>query len=120
MGWRAAPRPHATARVASTGASLTGRPRAPPGTRMPKSKHRRKGQQRKRAYQQAPPPKNPTPSAPWVPIAGVALLLAGVAVILLGYLVDVTASWPPFGQNWGLVAGFALLITGFVFLTRWR
>jgi hypothetical protein len=87
---------------------------------MPKSKHRRKGTVRKRAYQKAPPPKNPTPSAPWVPATGVGLLVGGVAVVLVGYLVDFTARWPLFGQNWGLVLGFLLIIVGFVFLTRWR
>jgi hypothetical protein len=87
---------------------------------MPKSKHRRKGRQRPRAHQTAPPAKNPTPSAPWVPALGVGLLIAGVAVILLGYLLLSEVSWPIFGPNWGLVAGFALLIAGFVVLTRWR
>lgn len=87
---------------------------------MPQSKHRRKGQQRPRAHQTAPPAKNPTPSAPWVPALGVGLLLAGVAVILLGYLLLQDVNWPLFGPNWGLVAGFALLIAGFVVLTRWR
>lgn len=87
---------------------------------MPESKHRRKGRQRPRAHQTAPPPKNPTPSAPWVPALGVGLLIAGVAVILLGYLLLSGVNWPIFGANWGLVAGFALLIAGFVVLTRWR
>ena len=89
---------------------------------MPQSKHRRKGKVRPRAYQTTPPARNPTPSPSWVPATGVALLLAGVAVILLGYLVlsDVTGGWPIFGPNWGLVAGFTLMIGGFVLLTRWR
>lgn len=87
---------------------------------MPESKHRRKGRQRPRAHQTAPPPKNPMPSAPWVPALGVGLLIAGVAVILLGYLLLSEVNWPIFGANWGLVAGFVLLIGGFVVLTRWR
>lgn len=87
---------------------------------MPESKHRRKGRQRPRAHQTAPPAKNPTPSAPWVPALGVGLLIAGVAVILLGYLLLSEVNWPIFGPNWGLVAGFVLLIAGFVVLTRWR
>jgi hypothetical protein len=87
---------------------------------MPESKHRRKGRQRPRAHQTAPPPKNPTPSPPWVPALGVGLLIAGVAVILLGYLLLSGVSWPIFGANWGLVVGFVLLIAGFVVLTRWR
>jgi len=91
---------------------------------MPQSKHRRKGRVRKRAYQTAPPAKNPAPSPPWVPVAGVALLIAGVAVILLSYLPVVgerfMTGWPWLGQNWGLVGGFVLLAVGFGFLTRWR
>lgn len=90
---------------------------------MPQSKHRRKGRNRPRAHQTAPPAKNPTPSPPWVPRVGVALLVAGVAVILLAYLPalqNVLASIPPLGGNWGLVVGFVLLITGFLFLIRWR
>ncbi|HSK22205.1 MAG TPA: cell division protein CrgA [Egicoccus sp.] len=90
---------------------------------MPQSKHRRKGRNRPRAYQTAPPARNPTPSPPWVPRVGVALLVAGVAVILLSYLPEVS-EWigtiPPFGGNWGLVVGFVLLLTGFGFLIRWR
>ncbi|WP_052664929.1 cell division protein CrgA [Nitriliruptor alkaliphilus] len=89
---------------------------------MPQSKHRRKGKQRPRAYQTAPPPKNPVPSAPWVPALGVGLLIGGVAIILAGYLLldEVARNWPIFGANWGLVGGFAVLIAGFVVLTRWR
>lgn len=90
---------------------------------MPQSKHRRKGRNRPRAYQTAPPAKNPTPSPPWVPKVGVALLVVGVLVILLGYL-PVVQNWlatlAPFFGNWGLVVGFVLLLTGFGFLIRWQ
>jgi hypothetical protein len=90
---------------------------------MPKSKHRRHGKVRKREFQTHAPERNPEPSAPWVPTAGVALLLAGLVVIILGYLPaiqNVTRSWPVLGANWSLVGGFTLLIAGFAFLTRWR
>jgi hypothetical protein len=53
----------------------------------------------------------------------VTLLVAGVAVILVGNLPPVTAilrTWPWFGGNWNLIGGFALLMVGFGFLTRWR
>jgi hypothetical protein len=90
---------------------------------MPKSKHRRKGKARPRAYQTSPPAKNPDPSAPWVPIASTVLLVAGVLVILIGYLPDVSdrlAALPLLGSNWALVVGFVMLSIGFLFLTRWR
>jgi hypothetical protein len=90
---------------------------------MPQSKHRRKGRARPRAYQTSPPPKNPTPSPPWVPVASTALLVGGVLVILIGYLPPVSerlAFLPWIGSNWALVLGFLLLSVGFVLLTRWR
>jgi hypothetical protein len=90
---------------------------------MPQSKHRRKGRNRPRAYQTAPPAKNPRPSAPWVPIVATALLVLGVVVILVSYLPGVQnllASAPPLYGNWGLVGGFVLLLVGFGFLSKWR
>lgn len=90
---------------------------------MPKSKHRRKGRSRPRAYETAPPPKNPEPSPTWVPATGAGLLVGGVLVILLGYLPpinDVISTWPGLGGNWGLVVGFIMLAGGFGFLTRWQ
>lgn len=90
---------------------------------MPQSRHRRKGRTRPRAYQTSPPARNPDPSPPWVPATGAGLLIAGVAVILIGYLPGVsqfTSGWPLLGSNWGLVVGFVFLIVGFGLLTRWR
>ncbi len=90
---------------------------------MPQSKHRRKGKTRPRAHQTAPPPRNPTPSSPWVPRVGVGLLVLGVVVILVGYLPPVgeaLALVPALGSNTGLVVGFVLLGIGFGLLTRWR
>ena len=90
---------------------------------MPESKHRRGGTNRPRARHTHPPEKKPAPSPAWIPRAGVALLLAGVVVILLGYappVAEAMRSWPPFGSNWSLVVGFVLLAAGLGFLTRWR
>lgn len=90
---------------------------------MPKSKHRRGGKARPRAHQTSPPPTNPPASAPWIGPTAVGLLLAGLVVIVLGYLPpvqQVAGSWPPFGTNNGLVFGFAFIIGGFLLLTRWR
>jgi hypothetical protein len=90
---------------------------------MPKSKHRRKGKTRPRAYQTAPPPRNPDPSPAVVGILGIGLPVAGIAVILLGYLPWISermAGVPPLGANNGLVLGFLMMIVGFVFLTRLR
>jgi hypothetical protein len=51
------------------------------------------------------------------------LLVAGILIILLGYLpavqsVSTTWIWP--GSNWGLLVGFVLLSAGLGVLTRWR
>lgn len=89
---------------------------------MPESTHRRKGKTRKRAYQERPPERNPEPSPAWVPITAVALLVGGLLVIVVNYVIggSVTASWPVFGANWGLVVGFVLLLGGFMTLTKWQ
>lgn len=89
---------------------------------MPKSTHRRKGENRPRASATAPPARNPQPSPTWVPIVAVALLVLGLIVIIAGYvgLGTVTASWPLFGSNWGLIVGFVLLLGGFMTLTKWQ
>lgn len=90
---------------------------------MPKSKHRRKGKARPRAYQTTPPVKNPDPAPSWIPATGVGLLVGGVVIIILGYLpavADAVATWPPLGPNNFLILGFLVMIAGFVVLTRWR
>ena len=91
---------------------------------MPESKHRRKNKSRKRKHQKRPV-KNPEPSPPWVPRLGVGLLLAGVLLILLGYVPAIRqasfiAGLPLLGANWSLVGGFLLLKGGFGVLTQWR
>lgn len=88
---------------------------------MPKSKHRRKGRARPRAYETKPPEHKPAPSPPWLAPTAAGLLVGGVVVILVGQtLGGFMRGWPLLGQNWGLVAGFMLLITGFLLLIRWR
>ncbi|MFP4636357.1 MAG: cell division protein CrgA [Nitriliruptoraceae bacterium] len=90
---------------------------------MPKSKHRRSGRKRPRRYETVEPERKPPPSPRWVPVTGASLLVAGVLIILLGYLPAFSAlmrSWPLFGSNWGLIGGFAVIVAGFGFLTRWR
>jgi hypothetical protein len=53
---------------------------------MPKSKHRRHGKTRPRAFETHAPERKPDPSPPWVPRVGAGLLVLGLLVILLGYL----------------------------------
>ena len=90
---------------------------------MPESKHRRKKKNRPRERHVTPPPAARKPSPDWVPRLGVGLLLAGVLVIILGYIPAVTralSGLPGLGANWTLVAGFVVLIAGFAVLTRWE
>lgn len=89
---------------------------------MPESKHRRGGKARPREHQTHAPVKNPPPSPRWVPVTGTALLLAGLLVVLVGYLDPVrdALSGFPLGSNFSLVFGFILMAVGFGFLARWR
>ncbi len=81
---------------------------------MPESKHRRKGKTRPRPRQVEPQKVNPKPSPRWVPVAGITLILLGVAVVIVNYI-------PGFlERNWVLIIGFALMAGGFGFLMRWR
>ena len=75
---------------------------------MPKSRS-------KRSTYIPPKPAKPKPSPRWVPWAGLALILLGVAVILLTYLVP---GFP--GGNINLVVGFVLMAGGLLTLSQWR
>ncbi|HEX9767253.1 MAG TPA: cell division protein CrgA [Nitriliruptorales bacterium] len=90
---------------------------------MPQSKHRRKGKQRPRPKRVEPQKVNPPPSPPWVGPVGGTALVAGVVVIIIGYLEPVsnfTNDWPLLGPNTLLVLGFLILVGGFLTLIRWR
>ncbi len=54
----------------------------------------------------------------WVPVM-VALLLLGLAYLVVSYLSSFAY---PIGQlgYWNLVIGFGILMTGFIMTTRWR
>jgi hypothetical protein len=81
---------------------------------MPKSKHRRKGHSRPRQRNVVGPPVKPPPSPTWVPATGVALIVLGVAVVILNYVPGLIE------RNWVLFAGFGLMAAGFGFLMRYR
>ena len=73
----------------------------------------------KRVRYQPPPRKKPKPSPRWFGFVIIALMLLGVAVIVLNYL-----GLMPFTQgqtaNWPLFAGLGLIALGFLLATRWR
>lgn len=75
---------------------------------MPKSKS-------KRSTYVPPKPPKPKPSPRWVPITGLALILAGGLLLVLLYLVPTLSV-----GNLGLVVGFVAMAAGLITLSRWR
>ena len=65
-----------------------------------------------------PIPKNVRRSPPWYGPLVLALLIVGVAAIVVNYLAHI-----PFvahGSAWGLVAGLVMIFAGFLLATRYR
>jgi hypothetical protein len=65
-----------------------------------------------------PIPKSVRRSPPWYGALVLALLIVGVAVIVVNYLAHI-----PFVAHcsaWGLVAGLVMIFAGFLFATRYR
>lgn len=79
---------------------------------MPKSKSKR------RRYQ-PPPKKNPKPSPRWLGITILAILLAGVGVIVVNYL-GVEQILPGAPRNLYLWTGLGAIALGFGLATQWR
>jgi hypothetical protein len=66
----------------------------------------------------APIPKSVRRSPPWYGALVLALLVVGVAIIVVNYLAHL-----PFvshGAPWGLVVGLVLIFAGFLLATRYR
>ncbi len=82
---------------------------------MPESRIRRK-----RAYT-APPAKSggPKVSPPWFVPVMLAMFIIGLAWIVVFYISRTEYPVPGWG-NWNLVAGFGVVLVGFVMTTRWR
>ena len=89
---------------------------------MPKSKVRKKT-----VY--TPPPnvlpsaatqaKRKGPSPTWYPVVMVALMLLGLAYIVVNYLAPDLAGLRTLG-NWNFAVGFGLMVGGLVMAVRWR
>jgi Cell division protein CrgA len=65
-----------------------------------------------------PVPKSVRRSPPWYGALVLALLLVGVAIIVVNYLAHIP--WVAHGSPWGLVAGLVLIFAGFLMATRYR
>jgi hypothetical protein len=76
---------------------------------------------RKKADYTPPPkkPSGPTQSPPWFAPVMVALMVIGLAYIVVFY---VTQSEYPLGAigPWNVVVGFGFIMAGFMMSTRWR
>lgn len=81
---------------------------------MPESKSRKKA-----AYTPPPPPAGPKQSATWWAPTMVALMVAGLAWVVVSYLSDYRYPIPAIGQ-WNLAAGFGLIMAGFLMTMKWR
>lgn len=84
---------------------------------MPKSRSRKKSDY------SAPPPKTPAGagvSARWVAPTMIALLLIGLAWVVIYY---VAAGWLPFIDSlgaWNIAIGFGFMFAGLMVATRWK
>jgi hypothetical protein len=65
-----------------------------------------------------PIPKSVRRSPPWYGALVLALLIVGVAIIVVNYLAHIPAV--SHGSPWGLVAGLVLIFAGFLMATRYR
>ena len=85
---------------------------------MPESKKRKKA-----VYIPPPnmsPAKKKGPSPAWVPALMIALMLVGVAWLVVFYMVG--SSMPVVGglSNYNLLIGFGFIVAGFALSTQWR
>lgn len=81
---------------------------------MPESKRRKK----KSTYTPPPPPKPKESPHWWVPTS-VVLLVIGLLWVVVTYIINAAGPIPGIGQ-WNLAVGFAVLLTGFLMMLRWR
>jgi hypothetical protein len=65
-----------------------------------------------------PIPKSVRRSPPWYGVLVLALLIGGVALIVVNYLAHLP--WVAHGSAWGLVSGLVLIFAGFLMATRYR
>jgi hypothetical protein len=59
------------------------------------------------------------PSPTWYPVIMVALMLLGLAYIVLNYLAPNLPGISALG-NWNFAVGFGLMVAGLVMAVRWR
>ena len=88
----------------------------PGGAPRPRSADPRR---REESGRYTPPiPKSVRRSPPWYGVLVLALLIGGVAVIVVNYLAHLP--FASHGSPWGLVVGLAMIFAGFLMATRYR
>lgn len=91
---------------------------------MPESRKRKKPAPKTRPGHEPTPPPEPQPSPSWWAPTMVTLMVAGLAWIVVTYLTKFEFPLPPLASlangNGNLIAGFVLVIAGFLMTLRWR
>lgn len=81
---------------------------------MPESRIRRKA-----AYTPPPAKSGPKVNPPWFVPVMLALMIIGLLWIVVFYVSQQKYPIPAFG-NWNLVAGFTVVLAGFMMTTKWN
>jgi hypothetical protein len=93
-------------------------------TLVPKSKVRKKPDAPTRTQSLAPPPKALAPSPAWYPVVMAAVLLLGLAYLVVYYLTSSgTDPRVPLMADlhaWNFAVGFGIMLLGLVMAVRWR
>ena len=87
---------------------------------MPKSKVRKKNDAPARVHTSAPAAKGLTPSPTWYPIVMSAVLILGLAYLVVYYLASTKVPVMKDLHAWNFAVGFGILLTGLVMAVRWR
>lgn len=91
---------------------------------MPESRKRKKPAPKTRPGHEPAPPQEPQPSPSWWAPTMSTLMIVGLLWIVVTYLTKFQFPIPalaPFANgNGNLIAGFVLLISGFLMTLRWR
>ena len=81
---------------------------------MPESRIRRKA-----AYTPPPAKSGPKANPPWFVPVMLALMIIGLVWIVVFYVSQQKYPIPAIG-SWNLVAGFGVILAGFMMTTKWR
>ena len=89
---------------------------------MPKSKVRKKPESTVRSHPLAPSAKQLAPSPSWYPIVMAAILILGLAYLVVYYLTNAGQDIPVMDGlgAWNFAVGFGIMMLGLIMAVRWR